>query len=239
MARLYGEIDADEAREFDAHVAADPAARREWEELSATRDLLGRAAEPVPAPASRVWVVDRPLRRAGLGFGFAGGLAAAAALFTLGVLVGWRALPAGGGPATTATTATSVAAEDGATLPAGGLTAAQLETALRGLGLEPAALRDAVEARGDLARRQDALEAKLDGSGATSDGAPDALRLTRAEFEEGLARMMNRLDYQRQQDLEYVLSELTRVEQRQDSRIETNQAALRYALQSMPGVTER
>ena len=40
IAALYGEMSDAERRDFDAELAADPALRAEWEEISGTRSLL-------------------------------------------------------------------------------------------------------------------------------------------------------------------------------------------------------
>ena len=64
--------------------------------------------------------------------------------------------------------------------------------------------------------------------------------LTRQEFEAGLTRLAQRGEVDRARDFEFLLTEISAVEYRNGSRINTNREALRYAmLASRPEVSEK
>jgi len=96
IASLYGEIDESELGEMERHLATCEGCGQHLRQLGETRHLLsenGPTVESGGAFSPRVVVLDTARGRRGGGWRFAGGFAAAAALFALGIFVGIQAFP--------------------------------------------------------------------------------------------------------------------------------------------------
>lgn len=197
MAKLYDESTPEESAELERAFDERPELREEWEALVATRGFIRRSSIETPGPrAPRVLVLPERRRRV-TGWGFASGVAASVLLFA----IGWLAAP---GPVTPATVEQ---ADAGVTLDTAG---AVLEALDRIEQLEQQNAR--------LEQRLTAVDPGLvqadnRGAGASGDGPTHAL-LTRNEFEEGLARVLTRFDYQIQQESQYLLSEMAQRDRR-------------------------
>lgn len=114
---------------------------------------------------------------------------------------------------------------------AAGLACAVLVFAI-GLNLLPAG------ATGDQQARLAQLEQRLQQVEQVSPATQELL--TRQEFEAELARLAQRAEVDRARDFEFLLTEISAAEYRNDSRINNNSEALRYAmLASRPGVSEK
>jgi hypothetical protein len=61
--RLYGELDADQAAQFDAHLASCPACRLEYESLQQTREAFREMPELEPAPGLSAMLLHEAARR--------------------------------------------------------------------------------------------------------------------------------------------------------------------------------
>jgi len=87
VAYLYDECSSDEREAIETHLATCDACRQEMDSLAETRRAMGSSASEVAAPA-RVIVLPSAPPRATSVWSFAGGFAAAAAIFAIGILVG-------------------------------------------------------------------------------------------------------------------------------------------------------
>jgi len=87
VAYLYDECSAEERDAIEAHLAECDACREQMDSLSATRRALGSTVPEIAAPP-RVIVFPAAPRRAARAWSFAGGFAAAAAVFVIGIFFG-------------------------------------------------------------------------------------------------------------------------------------------------------
>ena len=87
VAYLYDECSAEERDAVKAHLADCDACREQMDSLEATRRALGSTASEIVAPP-RVIVLPAAPRRPASAWSFAGGFAAAAAVFAIGILFG-------------------------------------------------------------------------------------------------------------------------------------------------------
>lgn len=87
VAYLYDECPAEERDEIEAHLAECDACREQMDSLSVTRRTLGSTASEIAAPP-RVIVLPAAPPRTASAWSFAGGFAAAAAVFAIGILFG-------------------------------------------------------------------------------------------------------------------------------------------------------
>lgn len=212
IAKLYDECTPTEAAEIDRALEADAELRAEWEALRRTREFLGDSAveNPIP-PAPRVILFPERRRRFTPG-AFFSGVAAAALLFTLGLFAAPRIAPE---------------QSDGEV----------------GVSLDTAdAVLEALDRIETLEQQNEQLQARLSAAGndylqadtrnSIGGDAPTQALLTRSEFEEGLARMLTRFDYQIQQESQYLLSEMA---QRDRRYLE----AWRMVTREMPALSEQ
>jgi hypothetical protein len=87
VAYLYDECSSDERETIEKHLGTCDACRQEMDSLAATRRAMESSALEIAAPA-RVMVLPAAPPRATSAWSFAGGFAAAAAVFAVGILVG-------------------------------------------------------------------------------------------------------------------------------------------------------
>jgi len=87
VAYLYDECAGSERNAIEAHLAGCDACREQMDSLAATRRALGSGAPEIAAPP-RVIVLPAARRRAPRAWSFAGGFAAAAAMFAIGIFIG-------------------------------------------------------------------------------------------------------------------------------------------------------
>ena len=92
VAYLYDECSVEERDSIEGHLAECDACREQMDSLAATRRALGSAAPEIAAPP-RVIVLPAAPRRAASTWSFAGGFAAAAAMFTIGIFFGMTYFP--------------------------------------------------------------------------------------------------------------------------------------------------
>jgi hypothetical protein len=93
---LYEEMDESELNEMERHLADCEGCRHHLQQLSETHHVLSEsspAIDPSGAIRPRVVVLDTARGRRGGSWRFAGGFAAAAALFALGIFVGIQTFP--------------------------------------------------------------------------------------------------------------------------------------------------
>ena len=87
VAYLYDECSTQERETVEHHLAECEACRAHMTELDVTRQAMREAAPEIAAPPRVIVLPAQPPRSAGM-WGFAGGFAAAAAVFGIGLLVG-------------------------------------------------------------------------------------------------------------------------------------------------------
>ena len=92
VAYLYDECSDDERALVETHLASCDDCRERMDALREARQALGLAAPEIAVP-SRVIVLPAARRRMSGLWGFAGGFAAAAALFVVGMFVGMNRVP--------------------------------------------------------------------------------------------------------------------------------------------------
>jgi len=210
VARLYDELAPHENERLSRHLESCDGCRRDLDELSEARGLLGQAESVVPA-TPRV-VVLAPRSAVPRWMGFAAGFACAALLGGAGLVAGWRIAAGTAEPPVEVATGASPQP-------------APVEA-------QPASYDDiqALERRIDEQDRQ--LRALL-----TSAPTPQAV-LTRQEFEGGLAQLQTNFDRRQADQMQFVLEELLGVEARNSARIGETQEALKYVvLANNPGVS--
>jgi len=209
VARLYDELAPHENERLSRHLESCDGCRRDLDELSEARGLLGQA-EPVVTTAPRV-VVLAPRSPVPRWMGFAAGFVCAALLGGVGMLAGWQ-LAAG-------------AAEPPVEVATG---ASALPTPLEA---QPATYEDFQA----LERRIEEQDRRL--RALSTPATPQAV-LTRQEFEGGLARLQTDFDRRQADQMQFVLEELLGVEARNSARIGETQEALKYVvLANNPGVS--
>jgi len=89
VAYLYDDVSSDEREVIETHLSVCEACRERMDSLDGTRRILRSAAPEIAAPP-RVIVLPTAPRRASSAWSFAGGFAAAAALFVIGVFIGMK-----------------------------------------------------------------------------------------------------------------------------------------------------
>ena len=179
-------------------------------------DELGRSREMLKASSPYVPASPRvvALRPSGLRqplWAFASGLAAALLVFAVGLGVGYQAL----------------SGKPNDEVP-------QLQ----------ARISSDAEARSALEARIDALEAQLiqQATSAKETAPPETLQavVTRDQFEDGLRRLEQRVNFERARDMEFLLGEMTAVEWRAGKWVdESREAVLLAFLLSDPRFNER
>jgi len=209
VARLYDELAPHENERLSRHLESCDGCRRDLDELSEARGLLGQAEPLVPA-TPRV-VVLAPRATVPRWMGFAAGFVCAALLGGVGLLAGWQIAAGTAGPPVEVATGVSTQA-------------ASVEA-------QPASYED-IQA---LKRRIDEQDRQL--RALTTPATPQAV-LTRQEFEGGLARLQTDFDRRQADQMQFVLEELLGVEARNSARIGETQEALKYVvLANNPGVS--
>jgi len=212
VARLYGELDADEERRLERHAASCAACSAELEALGRARALLQEGMPTVPLAPRAVVLRSSTWRHPA--WGFAAGLAAALVVFAAGVFAGVTAL-----------------GRQGAT--DHGLGQARTETQ------QDAAQRAALEQRmvtleAELVRLTSAREAQTTlPASAERCASPEDLAA-------GLAKLEQQVRYDRMTDVDYLLGEMQSVERRAAGWVdETREAVRLVALTSDPRLNER
>ncbi len=210
VARLYDELDSAAARDCDEHLACCGECRDRMSRLAEARSILREHAPPVPS-APRVFVL--PTRRVWLlGWGFAAGVACVVAGLGLGLV-----LRPGG--------------EAGGDAPDAALDATRVSPLV--------AVRQELE---ELRRLQAAIDRRVGALAVPAAGRESAAEdsLTREEFQRELRRLKQRLDHERQGDLELLLRSLTAAELRTGSWMDETREALQVlALRQDPRFSER
>lgn len=214
VARLYDELEPAEERLLEQHLADCEECARRLDELAASRRMLREACPEVPAAPSVV--VLRPRRFSGPAWAWAAGAACAMLVFALGLAAG-RRLPGA------AFLGGSEPAAPAAATPAAG-SAALPQEFLRAR-LDP------------LLQRIETLEASLASCSAEPEGEAG---LTRAQFEEEIARLERRADVKRARDFEFLLGEIGAAEMRTGTYLnQTREALQMVAMRTDPRLTER
>jgi hypothetical protein len=215
VSRLYAELDPAENDRLDSHLEGCDACRSELEGLSATRARL-RDAEPDVPPAPRV-VVLSPRPAAPRYLSFAAGIGWGAVLLSAGLVAGWNLAPA----------------EPRPTEIAGDSSAGPMPRAVPARS-DDADTRATLEALDAMRRKIDDQERRIQALTATP--AMQA-RLTRQEYESGLARLRNDVDQQQADNLRFFFDEVRGVEERTNGRInETRQALHHIVLANDPRI---
>jgi anti-sigma factor RsiW len=210
VAKLYDELDPEEDRLLTRHLERCEECRHALDELGQSRELL-QASSPY-VPASPKVVVLRPSGLRQPLWAFASGLAAALLVFAVGLGVGYKAL--------------SAAPSD---------EVPQLQARI---------VSDA-EARLALEARIDALEVQLVQQASATPvetTPPEALQamVSRDQFEDGLRRLEERVNYDRVRDMEFLMGEMTAVEWRAGKWVDETREAVQLAfMQSDPRFNER
>lgn len=201
VARLYDELPPHENERLTRHLESCDTCRRDLDELSEARRLLGQAEPAVPT-APRV-VILAPRSVVPKWMGFAAGFVCAALLGTAGLLIGWKLAPGSVTPSVeVATESTSAPAP---------------------IEIQPASYEE-LQA---LKRRVEEQDRQL--QILTTLPAPQSI-LTRQEFEGSLARLQTDLDRRQADQMEFVLEEILGVEARNSARIGETQEALQYVM---------
>jgi anti-sigma factor RsiW len=201
VARLYDELAPHENERLSRHLESCEGCRRDLDELSEARGLLGQAEPVVPTTPRVVVLAPRPAVPRWMGF--AAGFVCAALLGGAGLLVGWQLA------AVTDELPVEVATET-TTMPAP-------------IEAQPATYEDFLA----LQRRIDEQDRQL--RALTSTPTPQAV-LTRQEFEGGLAQLQTDFDRRQADQMQFVLEELLGVEARNSARIGETQEALKYVV---------
>jgi len=210
VAKLYDELDPEEDRLLTRHLESCEECRHTLDELGQSRELLQASSPYVPASPKVVVLRPRGLRQPL--WAFASGLAAALLVFAVGLGVGYKAL--------------SAAPSD--EIP-------QLQARI---------VSDA-EARSALEARIDALEAQLVQQASATPvetTPPEAMQamVSRDQFEDGLRRLEERVNYDRVRDMEFLMGEMTAVEWRAGKWVDETREAVQLAfMQSDPRFNER
>lgn len=209
VARLYDELAPHENERLSRHLESCEGCRRDLDELSEARGLLGQA-EPVVPTTPRV-VVLAPRATVPRWMGFAAGFACAALLGGVGLLAGLQL--------------------------AAGATALPVEVATESTAPTPIEAQPATfEYVQALERRLDEQDRQI--RALTTTPATPQATLTRQEFEGGLARLQTDFDRRQADQMQFVLEELLGVEARNSARIGETQEALKYVvLANNPGVS--
>jgi hypothetical protein len=210
VAKLYDELDPEEDRRLARHLEGCEDCRHALDELGQSRELLQASSPNVPA-SPRV-VVLRPSGLRQPLWAFASGLAAALLVFAVGLGVGYKAL----------------SAEPNAEVP-------QLQ----------ARIASDAEARSALEARIGALEVQLIQQASATPAEttpPEAVQamVSRDQFEDGLRRLEQRVNFERARDMEFLLGEMTAVEWRAGKWVDETREAVQLAFyQSDPRFNER
>lgn len=211
VARLWDEIEADEARTVDAHVKICADCRERLAGLESVRATLRAATPSVPAHPRVVVLQPRTFRRPL--FAFAAGIAATLVVGTMGMLLGSR-LPSPGAPQSVNDHPAAAVVPSSAILPP------RPEDSARFVALEQ-----------QLAR----LSQDIATSGATPTDCvtPDDLQVA-------FRAMRREIDLQRARDVEFLVGEISATEWRAGHWVDETRDALRLvALQNDSRFTQR
>jgi hypothetical protein len=205
IAHLYGELEPEEVSRLEAHLGGCADCRATLDELQEARRMLAVAAPEVPT-APRVVVRPQPRLRQPI-WAFASGLAAAAAIFAVGLLVGMQFFA---GERVILGNASNMLDERSDAVPA---------------TLSPEELERMRNGYQTLNVRLDRMEQLLP---AYESDSADAVLLTSDQFQNAVVDLNQQFDLKRTRDVQFLLQQMVAIEARAREWDDETRRALRY-----------